>query len=75
MIKVSIERVFSRAELENRDARAWHLMLKALGSDMRPDEVGLRPHEKGGRRARLLAELGIEPEQAGQRPDGENDPE
>ncbi len=56
LIEASIERVFSRAELENRDARAWHLMLKALGSDMRPDEVGLRPHEKGGRRARLLAE-------------------
>ena len=56
LIEASIQRVFSRAELENRDARAWHLMLKALGSDMRPNDVGLRPHEKGGRRARLLAE-------------------
>ena len=56
LITASIERVFSRAELENRDARAWHLMLKALGSDLRPDELGLRPHEKGGRRARRLAE-------------------
>ncbi|HPF13598.1 MAG TPA: RNA methyltransferase [Planctomycetota bacterium] len=56
LIESSIERVFSRAELENRDARAWHLMLKALGSDLRPDELGLRPHEKGGRRARLFGE-------------------
>jgi len=35
-IESSIERVFSRAVLENRDARAWHLMLRALGSEMTP---------------------------------------
>ena len=55
LITASIQRVFSRAELENRDARAWHLMLKALGSEMRPDELGIRLHEKGGRRTRLIA--------------------
>ncbi|MEZ6004100.1 MAG: RNA methyltransferase [Planctomycetota bacterium] len=54
LIEASIERVFSRAELENRDARAWHLMLKALGSEMRPDSFGLTPHEKGGRRRKRL---------------------
>ncbi|MCA9001998.1 MAG: RNA methyltransferase, partial [Planctomycetes bacterium] len=54
LITASIERVFSRAELEDRDGRAWHLMLRALGSDMRPDDVGLTPHTKGARRERLI---------------------
>ena len=54
LIEASIERVFSRAELENRDARAWHLMLKALGSTMRPDQVGLTVHVKGQRRKMFL---------------------
>lgn len=46
----SIERVFSRAPLEDRDARAWHLMARALGSDLTPRELGLTLHEKRGRR-------------------------
>ena len=37
----SIERVFSRAQIEDRDARAWHLMLRALGSTLTPVDVGL----------------------------------
>lgn len=49
-ISESIDRVFSRVPLENRDARAWHLMLRALGSDMTPVELGLRPNERDGRR-------------------------
>jgi TrmH family RNA methyltransferase len=45
----SIERVFSRAPLEDRDARAWHLMARALGSDLTPKELGITLHEKRGR--------------------------
>ena len=54
-ITEAIERVFSRAPLENRDARAWHLMLKALGSEMSPTELGLTPNPtKDGRRLDAL---------------------
>ena len=49
-----IDRVFSRAPLENRDARAWHLILKTLGSTMDPTELGLQLHEKDGRRRKML---------------------
>ena len=42
-IHASIERVFSRAPLENRDARAWHMMLRALGSKTIPEDLGLDP--------------------------------
>ncbi len=48
VIKSSIERVFSRAELETRDARAWHLMLRALGSDKKPSDFGLDPNPSEG---------------------------
>lgn len=37
----SIERLFSRAPLETRDARAWHLMLRAMGSNKRPADFGI----------------------------------
>lgn len=53
-IAASIERVFSRAPLENRDARAWHLVLKALGSTLSPLELGLRPSVRDGRRRDAL---------------------
>lgn len=56
-IEESIERVFSRAPLEDRDARAWHLMLRALGSSLAPTELGLRPNRKGGRREDVLKRL------------------
>ena len=46
----SIERVFSRAPLEDRDARAWHLMARALGSELTSKELGLTLHLKRGRR-------------------------
>jgi tRNA/rRNA methyltransferase len=51
----SIERVFSRAALEDRDARAWHLMLRALGSTLTPKDIGLPPAEPRTRH-KLLAE-------------------
>ena len=53
-----IERVFSRAALLNKDARAWHLILKTLGSDMSPRDLDLTLHEKGGRRREAMARRG-----------------
>lgn len=50
-----IDRVFSRAPMENRDARAWHLILKTLGSEMDPTDLGLTLHYKDGRRQDALA--------------------
>ena len=54
-IEAMIERVFSRAPMENRDARAFHLILKALGSKMSPPDLGLSLHEKDGRRRKAMA--------------------
>jgi TrmH family RNA methyltransferase len=51
-ILASVERVFSRAELEDRDARAWHLMCRALGSELTPRDLGITVHEKRGRHRR-----------------------
>lgn len=51
----SIERVFSRAALEDRDARAWHLMLRALGSTLTPKDIGL-PQASPRARHKLLAD-------------------
>ena len=48
-IASSIDRVFSKAELETRDARAWHLMLRALGSDKKPSDFGLHPNPPAAR--------------------------
>ena len=45
----SLERVFARAPIETRDARAWHLLARALGSDTRPQDYGLEP--TGGNRS------------------------
>lgn len=49
-VEASIERVFSRAPLESRDARAWHKLMRALGSELAPSDFDLRPNEKGERR-------------------------
>ncbi len=38
-----IERVFSRAQLETRDARALHMILRALGSTLEPKDFGIEP--------------------------------
>jgi tRNA C32,U32 (ribose-2'-O)-methylase TrmJ len=54
-ILASVERVFSRAELEDRDARAWHLMCRALGSELTPKDLGIVVHEKRGRHRREQA--------------------
>ena len=54
-VEEMIERVFSRAALLNKDARAWHLILKTLGSQMSPRDLELILHEKGGRRREAMA--------------------
>ena len=46
-IMASVERVFSRAPLETRDARAWHLLVRALGGNGDPRDYGLEGPEGG----------------------------
>jgi hypothetical protein len=33
--------VFARAPLETRDARAWHMLARALGNERAPGEYGV----------------------------------
>ncbi len=40
-LEASIERVFSHAEIQTRDARAWHMLLRALGNRKSPSDYGL----------------------------------
>lgn len=40
-VQASIERVFARAPLETRDARAWHMLARALGNEKTPADYGL----------------------------------
>ncbi len=42
----SIGRVFARAPLETRDARAWHLLVRALGGEASPRDYGLTVGER-----------------------------
>ena len=53
-IEGAIERVFARAPIESRDARAWHMMLRALGSRATPMDFGLQGTEKNRRRKTAL---------------------
>ena len=53
-IEASIERIFSRAPVETRDARAWHKILRALGSTRTPPDYGLGAAPKRGRRRAAL---------------------
>ncbi len=41
LIEASVERVFARAELETRDASAWHQIMRALGNHKEPRDYGL----------------------------------
>lgn len=45
-VLASIERVFGRAELETRDARAWHMLLRALGNEKKPGDYGIAMEEE-----------------------------
>jgi len=53
-IQASIERVFTRAPIESRDARAWHKILQAIDGDRTPSELGVAPTERDARRRRAL---------------------
>ena len=53
-IEASIERVFARAPIESRDARAWHMMMRALGSRMSPLDFGLEGTPRRRRRRAAL---------------------
>lgn len=53
-IEAMIERVFARAALEPRDARAFHLILRAMGAKTTPREFGLSDQEPGARRRDAL---------------------
>jgi len=44
-VLASIERVFGRAPLETRDARAWHLLARALGNEKSPGDYGVAMEE------------------------------
>jgi len=44
LIQKSIDRVFRRTQLSTSDARAWHMMARALGSDKQPGDYGLNPN-------------------------------
>jgi tRNA/rRNA methyltransferase/tRNA (cytidine32/uridine32-2'-O)-methyltransferase len=44
-VLASIRRVFGRAELETRDARAWHMLLRALGNERTPGDYGIAMEE------------------------------
>jgi TrmH family RNA methyltransferase len=50
----SIERIFSRAPVESRDARAWHKVLRALAGPVAPTELGLEPPPRRRRRSTAL---------------------
>jgi len=52
----SIERVFARAPLETRDARAWHLLARAVGSGKEPSDFGLPVQGKSQRTKKRSAE-------------------
>lgn len=53
-ISSMINRMFTRAMIEPRDARAWHLILRAMGSEAEPSEFGVGGQAKGARRAQAL---------------------
>ncbi len=51
----AIERMVTRAPLEPRDARAWHIILRSLGSKATPNEFGLEEQPRDARRRDALA--------------------
>lgn len=53
-IEGSIQRVFTRVPIEMRDARAWHMMMRALGSKLTPRDFGIGgpPHDNPRKQGR-----------------------
>ena len=61
-IKDSVERVFSHAEIETRDARSWHTIMRALGNKKTPLDYGLEGSPKEARRKAAIARaLALDP--------------
>ncbi len=46
-IRASVTRVLRGARLETRDARAWHMAMRALGSERTPKDLGKEPSGGG----------------------------
>lgn len=64
-IEESIDRIFTRVPLESRDARAWHMMMRALGSKLSPRDFGIGGPPRDLRRddaAQRYGELDDSPE-------------
>lgn len=57
-IEESVERVFRRAVIETRDARAWHAILRALGNHKVPRDYGLPGQPDKQTRLKARAEDG-----------------
>jgi TrmH family RNA methyltransferase len=53
-ILAMIERLAARAPLEDRDARAWHLVLRALGNELTPKDLGIALAPRRGRRKQAV---------------------
>jgi TrmH family RNA methyltransferase len=53
-IEESVDRVFTRAPIESRDARAWHMMMRALGSQLEPRDFGIGGPPRDLRRGEAL---------------------
>ncbi len=74
-IEESIERIFTRAPVESRDSRAWHKVLRALGGELPPSELGLSPPARDRRRAQALGRSrGGEPSREGAETGQQEDP-
>ena len=45
-IALAIDRIFGRAPLTTSDARSWHMMARALGSEKTPPDFGIGPNPR-----------------------------
>jgi tRNA C32,U32 (ribose-2'-O)-methylase TrmJ len=73
-IEASVERVFSHAELETRDARAWHTIMRALGNRKSPMDYGLGGSPRDARRDEALAKARRRPHADRTGPDADGTP-
>lgn len=69
-----IDRMMTRTPLEPRDARAWHLILNALGSSSEPADFGLGGQEKGARRRDALERRRAQEGDVGEEGGGSEEP-
>jgi len=53
-LEASVARVFSHSEVETRDARSWHTIMRALGNKKSPLDYGLAGSPKEARRKEAL---------------------